>query len=275
MVKNITKNKNIGLAYCQSYEVNSYSKKIIKLKVYPHLNEMSTTVVGRSFLKKYMVDINSIPNVSSVLFKKSYIKKYCTIGTSFKYAGDWFIYINILCKSDIFIEPEFLNYFRSHDATTRAKRNIPEWIRANEELLRIQNLLLSNKVVTGLMYKKNVFKIINNINLFRNIKTYLDTYIRGHTGDLCIYGASPLGALFYSLIKEIYPQLNVKYFIDKKAKNGSFLIENINVFTLDNLIGINNNIPRIFIASIEFYDEITQELKQVNLHEKILNIKSM
>lgn len=274
MVKNISKSKKIGLVYCQSYEVDSVTKRIDKIKIVPSPKEISTIVDGKSFLKKYMIDKNSIPNVSSVLFRKSYIKKNCGYGKAFSYAGDWFIYIKILCESNIYIEPEFLNYFRSHDETTRAKRDIPQWIWAYEELLRIQNLLLLNAIVTGPMYHKNVYKIIQNIHFFRNVNIYFDDYLGGKTRDLCIFGTSPLGVFFYSLIKKKYPKINVKYFIDRKAENGSYMVEDKNVYTL-NEIRSQKYIPSIFIASVEYYDEIAQELKKANLQDKILNTNSM
>lgn len=274
MVKNISKNKNIGLSYCQSYEVNSHTDKIEKIKISPSINEMSTIANGSSFLKKYMVDTNFIPNVSAVLFRKNYLKEYCCKGTSFKYAGDWVIYINILCESDIYIEYEYLNYFRSHDETTRAKRDIPQWIIAYEELLRIQNLLLLNSVVSGPLYQNKVFKIIQKINLFRNVNIYFDYYLGGKTRDLCIFGTSPLGVFFYSQIKKNYPKINVKYFIDRKAEKGSYMVDDKNVYTL-NEIRRQKYIPSIFIASVECYDEIAQELKKANLQDKILNTNPM
>lgn len=272
MVKNITMSRKIGLVYCQSYDVTSSTNKIKKIPISPKLNHRSTIIDGKIFLKKYMVDTNSIPNVSSVLFRKRYLEQHCRDAVNFRYAGDWIVYIKILCASDIYVEPEFLNYFRSHDQTTRSNRDLHQWISAFEELLIIQNLLLFNKIVHGIKYQKNIYSIIQDIHLFRDLNFYFDFYLSNITGDICIYCTSSLGLFFFTKIKESYPKINVKFFIDKKAEKGSYVISDKNVYSLDQIRCLTH-VPFIFIASIKWYDEIAQELTKANLQEKILNTK--
>ncbi|SDA96360.1 Glycosyltransferase involved in cell wall bisynthesis [Algoriphagus alkaliphilus] len=76
---------------------------------------------GIDFIKKFLLYRNSIVNVSSVLFKKP--SEFPEEILEMKFAGDWFLWITLLCKGKVYYCSEELNYFRFHAQTTRFQKS--------------------------------------------------------------------------------------------------------------------------------------------------------
>jgi len=118
LVSKAESNPNIGLAFCNSYQVDS-NDQILK-KVNPH---------DPTFLKKGIDEIvnnltkrNSIPNASAVIFQRKLITQdILELLPKHLYCGDWFLWVSILCVSDIYYFDQPLNFFRSHSANVSSK----------------------------------------------------------------------------------------------------------------------------------------------------------
>lgn len=92
---------------------------------YP-INFMENSIwEGKDFIKKNMYLNNAIFNASSVIFKKDVLKKISKNYQSFKTAGDYLFWIEILEHGKIAIINEKLDYFRliSTSVTHQAKKN--------------------------------------------------------------------------------------------------------------------------------------------------------
>lgn len=121
----------IGLVYCDANEINEvgeptgfifseYKNKEI------NTNRWSTNYIieGKEELKLCLSKFCSINNVSSVLFRKDCLQKLNLPNTTYKYAGDWFTYINIALKYKIAYNSLILNHYRNHSNNASKKGNV-------------------------------------------------------------------------------------------------------------------------------------------------------
>ena len=111
---------NISLAYAQSTAIDEYSNEM-NFSYIEYTKELSEnrwlkdfTNNGNDEIVNYLVKLNTIPNASGVLMKKTAledIEKYLTQYTS---TGDWFVYIYALQHGNIAFCSENLNFHRRH-----------------------------------------------------------------------------------------------------------------------------------------------------------------
>ena len=73
-------------------------------------------------IKNYLCYTNTIGNASSVLFSKKFVSKDYHF-SSFEYCGDWFFWIDILTKSNIYYSAIPLSYYRWHSLSVSGIRN--------------------------------------------------------------------------------------------------------------------------------------------------------
>ncbi len=119
----------VGLSYCQSQRINNESR-IIEPNYLFYTNDIceikwlsSYTMDGHEEIKSSLKFKNTIPNVSSVLFRKEKIPANLDFLNTFKYAGDWFFYVSILMKSKISFTPQTLNLHRAHSNSVTFQGN--------------------------------------------------------------------------------------------------------------------------------------------------------
>jgi len=114
------KDKNVSLTHAQSIAIDentnemdfSYIDYTKELSESRWLNDFKNN--GHDEIINYLVKLNTIPNASGVVMKKSAlddIEKYITKYTS---TGDWFVYIYALQHGDIAFVSDELNYHRRH-----------------------------------------------------------------------------------------------------------------------------------------------------------------
>lgn len=112
-------NENIGFVYCNSKiinELNNTEYYVSDLRQTLHKDKWLKDYSNKGFneISENLFLMNTINNVSGVLFRK---KKYVEAGYadhSMKYCGDWFLYIRILLISDVAYFSSPLNIFRFH-----------------------------------------------------------------------------------------------------------------------------------------------------------------
>jgi len=119
LVPVLESNNNIGIAYSQSWKVDKDGN--IQNSLLQHTAGLSTQHWEKSYLapgqkevEEYLLFINSIPNASAVLFKKSIYEKAGGIEPEIKKCSDWLLWMKMLLHSDVYFYAEHLNYFRFH-----------------------------------------------------------------------------------------------------------------------------------------------------------------
>ena len=150
----ITKSNHIGLVYCDSWIQDEEigiryrdSQRTDKRDGLPNLH------MTEFFLH------NPIPNVSSVLFRKSAFMKAFNTETSLRYCGDWMLYYNVHLTSGISYLHEPLNTFRLHGGSQYHK-----YYRSNlflREVLQVYRRILNSSTFSirvSMMMISNIFK---------------------------------------------------------------------------------------------------------------------
>ncbi|MDJ0817712.1 MAG: glycosyltransferase [Desulfobacterales bacterium] len=162
LVDVLIKNQNVGLAYCQSSYVNTQNEIIGShsddfAKVYKEVWTNQFIMHGNEFLKRYMTSINSIPNASAVIFRKS---AYDGIGgavENLRLCADWMTWSKILLGHDVAFIPEPLNYYRLHPSTVRNSVQI----KTNYliEYMQVVKFILNNVVISSEEKKRSLKQI--------------------------------------------------------------------------------------------------------------------
>lgn len=201
ILKEIRKNKEIGLAYCASAVVNEngmvINKKIIP-KMVPTVWDNNFKTSGASFIKDLLVIQNVIPNASGVVFSRSLVSNIDWKSIeSMSFCGDWMFYMQLLENTEIVYLNETLNFFRSHSKVTRVhdtmgkkrKRIVEEVAIKNlaQRKYKIHNNLSNNQLINNwnkLFSFKDVFLsnqyskgILDNFSRLEYIISYLKSKI--------------------------------------------------------------------------------------------------
>lgn len=111
--------ENVSLAFCNSHWIDEKGKigKSLSIHTSSFLKE------GKTEISEHLVYHNSIQNVSSVLFKKSYLDQRNSNYVTYQVAGDWVLYIDLLLNSKIGFCGELLNYFRWYHSNVSNETN--------------------------------------------------------------------------------------------------------------------------------------------------------
>ena len=160
LVSGLLNNKQCSVAYAQSYAItnpNIIDWRSNHQKLFDYVN-------GLEYIKENMLFINSIFNASMALFKKEYYLKISNRYTSFKFCGDWFFWIELAQKGDVFISGRLLNYFRRHDQDVTGKANACGYNFIEE--LGILKILKNKNIINGQQYKSAL--------LFKYFRYFID-----------------------------------------------------------------------------------------------------
>jgi len=124
-------NKQCGLIYAQSCVVDSGGKIQGSLKTFTDsidTNLWSTNfqMKGKELIRKALVVKNVIPNASAVIFKRQLMASHFFDEKllKMKMAGDWLMWIRIACNTNVGFVAQPLNFFRTHEKTTRNHNSI-------------------------------------------------------------------------------------------------------------------------------------------------------
>lgn len=139
LVPLLDNNAQVGLAYCQSYQVDSngsVSAILYRWTEDLHPNRWCSDFMNQGLdeCKNYLVLKNTIPNASAVLLRKSVFEAIGYADTSMRLCGDWITWIKILLFSDIAFSNQVLNYFRTHHSSVRST----SFLRGQNVLERMQ-----------------------------------------------------------------------------------------------------------------------------------------
>jgi len=104
----LVQQKGVSLAFCNSHWIDEKGKIGQSLSIH----NTSFLKDGKAEIAEHLIYHNSIQNVSSVLFKKSFLDQRGCDYIKHKVAGDWLLYVNLLLKSKVAFLEEKLNYFR-------------------------------------------------------------------------------------------------------------------------------------------------------------------
>jgi glycosyltransferase involved in cell wall biosynthesis len=145
LVAVLDQHPNVGLAYCQSCSVNQ-DNQVLAADYLFWTDELSLskwksdfTSSGLLECQEFLICKNTIPNASAVLFRREVYSKISRVNESFKVAGDWVTWAEILFVSDIYFVAQPLNYFRVHCSNT--SRNLDRLGLVVRESLRIVKMI--------------------------------------------------------------------------------------------------------------------------------------
>jgi hypothetical protein len=113
-----------GLAYCQSVWVDETENILATpLTYYDNMNPQRWNKNyynhGPEECALYLSRLNTIPNASAVLIRRTAFEQVGGACESLNLAGDWLLWVKILLKWDIVFVAQPLNFFRNHAATVR------------------------------------------------------------------------------------------------------------------------------------------------------------
>jgi glycosyltransferase involved in cell wall biosynthesis len=141
MVPILDAHENVGIAYCQSW-ISDKEGKVLgdaigwTQEFGENLWQQNYIHAGREEIEKCLINKNTIPSASAVLFRRSVLEKTGPIDTNFKLAGDWMHWIKMLGQSDIAYVADTLNYWRMNSSNARlASPGTREW-EEGERVLR-------------------------------------------------------------------------------------------------------------------------------------------
>jgi glycosyltransferase involved in cell wall biosynthesis len=113
----LKENPSVGIAYTNSTLLRNELEEDVK-----HIFEENVSQSGISIINKYFIFDNYIPNASAVVFRKSLInQKILEKLRSYKWCGDWFLWVSLLKKSNLIYIPQKLNIYRRHAKSTSIK----------------------------------------------------------------------------------------------------------------------------------------------------------
>ncbi len=130
LVSMIEKDPRIGIAYCQSRQIDEHNNQGSTLDWWTE--DLDQERWKKAFINQglaecrdYLVFKNTIPNASAVLTRKLLFEKIGYAEETLFLCGDWISWIRLLFHADIAFTAQPLNYYRKHNSTVRssASRN--------------------------------------------------------------------------------------------------------------------------------------------------------
>lgn len=175
-----TKDQCLSLVYCDSFSTDESSKTngVISWARDVDPSHWSSDFIndGTHEIQHHLYCRNTVPNASAVVVKKEALQDaLAMLPKEFRYAGDWFVWIQCIQNGKIGFVHQNLNYFRQHKQSTRATKCIEEERRRFYEYFYIIRYI-KNKyslpydstkhewIINEWLYKKfNTNSLINHI----------------------------------------------------------------------------------------------------------------
>ncbi|MDP7993290.1 glycosyltransferase [Bacillus sp. MHSD_36] len=150
-------NNNVTLGYTQSKQIDEQGN-ILANHYLDYTNDIDKEKWQRPYFRKGIDEIqdtllikNTIPNVSSVVFKNIDITTTAKQLEKFKVAGDWFFYVSLLKEGNIYFNPKPLNYHRRHtNSVIRTEDSYSHY----SEVVQIQNFIKDTFAIEDISKKK-------------------------------------------------------------------------------------------------------------------------
>jgi len=126
LVSRLDAEPNAVLSNCRSWRVSSGGETIEFLDSWVADMDAEKWTVdhladGHEECEKYLVRRNTIPNASSVLFRKEVYERVGGADESLVYCGDWKLWASMALTGAIAYVGQPLNYYRWHESSVRAK----------------------------------------------------------------------------------------------------------------------------------------------------------
>ena len=235
---------------------------------------------GKSFASDCLSQVNSIPNVSAVLFKKEIINKHAKFLKNFRYFGDWYLYIRLCASGKIAYLNQKLNYFRSHQGTTRLSSRsfnqsgqlIIEHELVQRELVRQGFKSLSEVKAASSRFITNVSEVAELDSVVDYEKVY--KHIRSlDFGRLVFYGYGQVGKLLLAGL-EPYIRTSKTLIVDRSFE--VFGVTRSNRFaTPHEYSALFRDDDLIIIATFSHVDNIIAELKARGISGRALPVRDL
>lgn len=120
IISPIKKNKNIVISYCDTAFIDTTGFITLK-SIKPEIDIQKSGHWNKSFINRGLDEINNysflnctIANVSSCIIKKQNYDTILSDAGTYKQAGDWLFYVEVMAQGDISYINKALNYYRLH-----------------------------------------------------------------------------------------------------------------------------------------------------------------
>lgn len=187
VVAPLIEDDQIVLSYCQSNKVDSEGERIGNW--IDHTNSINANSFkndfqedGNSFITKYLIFINVIPNASGVLLRRKnlFLPESLLKNNDLRTCGDWIIYLQQIINFKVAFISESLNNFRYHSNSVIAKvvkeegkknvidinlkmRQVFHSILKMQKPVNYSRINSQNKaIIKSLKYDKSILLIRNN-----------------------------------------------------------------------------------------------------------------
>ena len=149
------------ISYCESKQINSHG--MIQAQNYheylsfvsPHKWKSAYVENGADECKTTLAILNTIPNVSAVVFERNAICKvfneYSNEILQYKKAGDWIVYLRTLAYGDIAFSPRTANLHRRHEGSVIGGSGLQTLLK---EIIEVQEVVASKYNVSTSVYQK-------------------------------------------------------------------------------------------------------------------------
>ena len=125
MVECLDRNPAAGLAWCQSWQVDERGATVdLTQSRFEWLSRdrwsRDYTRNGIDEVRECLAYMNTIPNASAVVFRRTLYERVSRGNEGFQLCGDWYTWVQIALASQVTFVSRPLNYYRSHPNTVRA-----------------------------------------------------------------------------------------------------------------------------------------------------------
>jgi glycosyltransferase involved in cell wall biosynthesis len=133
----LKQNLDVGIVFCGNHWIDSIGTIGVDLSIHKECFIRK----GAEEIRNFLVKVNTVQNVSSVLFRTAALKKVSHAYINYKSCGDWILYTELLSNSNIAFIKEKLNYFRFyHNNTSNMSSSLGLW-----QLEGVDVLLIAKK----------------------------------------------------------------------------------------------------------------------------------
>jgi glycosyltransferase involved in cell wall biosynthesis len=140
LVDRLDRHPEIGLAYCQSWNVDEAGRIRGSNRAYTdgldrERWQRDYIAPGSEEVGRALIFMNTIPNASAAVFRRRLAQQIGGADATLRLSGDWLMWVRIALASGVAFTAEPLNYYRCHGQSVRSatERN-GLWI---EEMARI------------------------------------------------------------------------------------------------------------------------------------------
>lgn len=152
----LQRDEAIQLAYCASYRTASNGTIVGRHHWADALDterwKKDYINEGKKEIEQYLQFRNTIPNASAVVFKKSLVLT-TTAYTTFRYSGDWALWLHLINQGKIAYIAEPLNYFRRGEQSLTLRS-----VDLKKEEKKLKEYLQNIRVGQQLIQQKTVFQ---------------------------------------------------------------------------------------------------------------------